>query len=51
MTNSIVIKDKSRTIEITKKFAAAAKIFGSQEAKSTKTSKEHAAIILTTMLR
>lgn len=31
MTNNIIINDRNRTIEITKKFAAAAKRFGSAE--------------------
>ena len=41
MTNSIVIKDKSRTIEITKKFAAAAKNFGSQEYEDLQRARSH----------
>ena len=41
MTNSIVINDKSRTIEITKKFAAAAKIFGSQEYEDLQRARSH----------
>ena len=41
MTNSIVINDKSRTIEITKKFAAAAKNFGSQEYEMLQTARSH----------
>ena len=41
MTNSIVINDKSRKIEITKKFAAAAKYFGSQEYKMLQKARTH----------
>lgn len=41
MTNSIVINDKNSTIEITKKFAAAAKIFGSQEYEMLQTARSH----------
>ena len=41
MTNSIVINDKSRTIEITKKFAAAAKNFGSQEYEDLQRARSH----------
>lgn len=41
MTNSIVINDKNRTIEITKSFAAAAKRFGSQEYEMLQTARSH----------
>ena len=41
MTNSIVINDKNRTIEITKSFAAAAKYFGSQEYKMLQKARSH----------
>ena len=39
MTNNIIINDKNRTIEITKKFANAAKVYGSIEYEDLKAAK------------
>lgn len=41
MTNALVINDKNGTIEMTKKFAAAAKFFGSQEYKKLQKARSH----------
>ena len=41
MTNSIVINSKNRTIEISKKFEAAAKHFATQEYENLQTARSH----------
>ena len=41
MTNSIVVNSKNRTIELTKKFEAAAKYFGTQEYEKLQTVRSH----------